>query len=107
VTPNVTRRVPIGFEETEGSNGKTSPDSELARSTLGELYDIVIKLQRPWRASVELQRILVPRELDNLDSDTGCMASCRAWRRLLLWLFYLRSGSLGQCKRSDASNRIV
>ncbi len=44
MTPNVTRRVPIGFEETEGSNGKTSPDIELARSTLGELYDIVIKL---------------------------------------------------------------
>ena len=60
VTPNVTRRVPIGFEETEARNGKTSPDSELARSTLGELYDIVIKLQRSWRASVELQRILVP-----------------------------------------------
>ena len=60
VTPNVARRVPIGSEETEGSNGKTSPDSELARSTLGELYDIVIKLQWPWRASVELQRILVP-----------------------------------------------
>ena len=60
VTPNVTRRAPIGFEETDGSNGKTSPDGELARSTLDELYDIVIKLQWPWRASVELQRILVP-----------------------------------------------
>ena len=63
VTPNVARRVPIGSEETEGSNGKTSPDSELGRSTLGELYDIVIKLQWLYRTSVGLLSGTGPRAL--------------------------------------------
>ena len=110
MTPNVTRRVPIGFEETEGSNGKTSPDSELARSTLGELYDIVIKLQWPWRASVGLLS----------RADPGALVIWITWIAILVaWplvglgvaysfgCFICGAEALGNASGSDASNRIV